>query len=199
MPVTMVKQKIHTMRSTYNQMRSKSLTMESVGKPFVPTLSWYSDASFLDDVITLRKPRESMDIKIETLANVSTSVKREQPNEEVVHLTSSSHRFVVDSYVDHNEDGGGGGGHGAAHDDDGDANEEIEYIEILKQPPATPKPQARETAESEDEFSLFSQYLASQLRAMPISVAVQLMTKLQGTVCEVRLKSMLNKSASSKR
>lgn len=62
MTMEQVKRKIHTTRSTYNQMRVKVLQAEATGRVYQPMLSWYSQASFLDSVITLRKNRDSLPI-----------------------------------------------------------------------------------------------------------------------------------------
>lgn len=62
MTMEQVKRKIHTTRSTYNQMRVKVLQAEASGRVYQPMLSWYSQASFLDSVITLRKNRDSLPI-----------------------------------------------------------------------------------------------------------------------------------------
>lgn len=55
-----VKRKIHTIRSTYNQMRIKVMEAEATGRVYQPSLAWYDQADFLDSVITLRKNRDSL-------------------------------------------------------------------------------------------------------------------------------------------
>lgn len=55
-----IKKKIHTTRSTYNQIRIKVLEAEARNETYVPLLSWYNHASFLNAVITLRKNRDSL-------------------------------------------------------------------------------------------------------------------------------------------
>lgn len=63
--------------------------------------------------------------------------------------------------------------------------EEDDYVEVEQ-------PIVRDTTEK-DEFGLFSDFLASQLRSLPLVCSIQLMSKIQTLVTDVRLKTHLNR------
>ncbi|XP_059618865.1 uncharacterized protein LOC132263223 [Phlebotomus argentipes] len=188
LPLEAVKKKIHALRSTYLQMRDRVSNVENQE----PTLSWYYEMEFLDPVITPRKPME--------LKRIRARGPRKRSREE---LEASPEEDEQPEMVLKMED--------LAYDENAVSEQEEVYIEYIEQgreesceheaepdtvytiPETSESPTVAtvaSTASSQDEFDVFGQSVAAQLKTMPLKHAIPLMGSIQALISESRIKSI---------
>ncbi|GAB0098750.1 hypothetical protein DMENIID0001_145450 [Sergentomyia squamirostris] len=195
--VEAVKKKIHALRSTYLQMRDKVNEMEN----HEPTLSWYYEMDFLDPVITPRKPVQlkkirnfrrkrpateeltieeedeinSHDLKLESI--------RHQYEESENTTTNSEQEEVYIEYIENND-----------RDEDVQEVELSRYYSTDSQERHPPETETSSTPSNpstgQDEFDVFGQSVAAQLKTMPLVHAIPLMGRIQSLISESRMKSL---------
>lgn len=186
------KKKIHALRSTYLQMRDRV----SEHKNHEPTLSWYYEMEFLDPVITPRKPMELKKIRsrfprkrahekidLDTEDDVEEVPTQTMKMEELAYEEETANSEQEEVYIEYIEQGGREESCDMQEVDSG--TKYISIPESEESPPAAPA-----SSTSLDEFDIFGQSVAAQLKTMPLMHAIPLMGRIQGVISEFRMKSL---------
>ncbi|XP_055684740.1 uncharacterized protein LOC129790921 [Lutzomyia longipalpis] len=197
LPMEAVKKKIHALRSTYLQMRDRVNEIDN----HEPTLSWYYEMEFLDPVITPRKPmelkrirskfprkrmRDDVEISPEEEDNVPQPLQMKietMPYEE-----TTGHSEQEEVYIEYIEQ--------QREEESCDVVQEEDTEAVYTNVPEPEESSgaasstAPNIAPAQDEFDIFGQSVAAQLKTMPLMHAIPLMGHIQGLITESRMKSL---------